>query len=95
MPLFSTPAKIFYKNIVAVVDLGSFGVVVSCGYVAYMKLDLDNQLEMNIASLSRVEKKIRDVFFAVPIKVGQSQVTLPTLIADSLFVDVLLGTNQI
>ena len=39
VPLFSTPAKIFSKNIVAVVDLGSSGVVVSCGCVACLKLE--------------------------------------------------------
>ena len=48
---------------------------------------------MNIASLNRVEKKIRMVFFDVPIVFGQSLVTLPPLVADGLFVDVLLGAN--
>ena len=42
IPLFSTPAKIFSKNVVAVVDLGSSGVVVSCGCVAHLKLEPDN-----------------------------------------------------
>ena len=43
--------------------------------------------------MNRVKKKIRDVFFDVPIEVGQSLVTLPALVADGLFVDVLLGAN--
>ena len=46
-----------------------------------------------MASLNRLEKKIRDVFFDVPIEVGQSLVMLPALVADGLFVDVLLGAN--
>ena len=41
IPMFSMPAKIFFKNIVAVVELGSFGIVVSCGCVAHFKLELD------------------------------------------------------
>ena len=40
-----------------------------------------------------MEKKIRDVFFDVPNEVGQSLVVLPALVADGLFVDVLLGNN--
>ena len=48
---------------------------------------------MNIASLNRLDKKIRDVFFDMPIEVGQSLVKLPNLVADGLFVDVLLGAN--
>ena len=50
---------------------------------------------MNIASLNRVEKKIRDVFFDVLIVVRQSLVMFPVLVADGLFVDVLLGANWI
>ena len=44
----------FSKDVVAVVDLGSSGVVVSCGCVACLKLEPDNQVEMNIASLNGV-----------------------------------------
>ena len=42
-----------------------------------------------------MEKKIRDIFFDMPIDVRQSLVMLPALAADSLFVDVLLGANWI
>ena len=84
VPLFSTPAKIFSKKAVAVVDSGSSGMVVSCGCVACLKLKPDNQVEMNIASLNGVEKKIRDVFFDVPIEVGKSLVNLPALGSDGL-----------
>ena len=48
---------------------------------------------MNIASLNRVEKKTRSVFFDVPIEVGHFLISLPALVADSLFVDFLLGAN--
>ena len=50
-------------------------------------------MEINIASLTGVEKIIRDVFFDVPIEVGKSLAMLPALVADGLLVDVLLGTN--
>ena len=33
------------------------------------------------------------MFFDVPIEAGNSLVNLPSLVADSLFVDVLLGAN--
>ena len=48
---------------------------------------------MNIASLNGAEKKSRDVFFDVLIKVGNSLVSLPALVADDPFVDVLLSAN--
>ena len=93
VPLLSVSAKIFSKNVVAVVDSGSSGVVISCGCVSRLGLKPDDLVEMNIASLNGVEKKSRSVFFDVPIKVGHSLVSLPTLVADGLFVDVLLGAN--
>ena len=93
VPLLLVPAKIFARNVVAVVDSGSSGVVVSRGCVSRLSLKPDDQVEMNIASLNGVEKKSRDVFFDVPIEVGNSLVSLPALVADGLFVDVLLGAN--
>ena len=66
VPLLYVPAKIFLKNVVAVVNSGSSGVVVSCGYVSCLGLKPDDQVEMNIASLKGVEKKLRSVFFNVP-----------------------------
>ena len=93
VPLFSVSAKIFSKNVVAVVDSGSSGVVISCDCVSCLRLKPDDLVEMNIASLNGVEKKSRSVFFHVPIKVGNSLVSLPALVADGLFVDVLLGAN--
>ena len=50
-------------------------------------------METNIASLNGVEKNSRSVFFDVSIKVRNSLVSLPALVADGLFVDVLLGAN--
>ena len=93
MLLFSVPIRIFLKNVVAVVDLGSSRLVVSHGYVAFLQLIPDNQLKMNIAKLNVVEKKLRYVFFYVPIEVRNSLVSLTALVADGLFEDVLLGAN--
>ena len=90
VPLLSVSAKIFLKNVVAVVNLGSSGVVVSCNCVSCLGLKPDDQVEMNIASTNGVEKKSRSVFFDVPIEVGSSLVSLPALVADGLFVDVIL-----
>lgn len=56
------PAKIF-KNIVAVVNLKSSGVVASCGSVACQNLKPDNQEETNIVQSNRGEKNIKDVIF--------------------------------
>ena len=70
MTLLSVPAKIFLKNVVAVEDSGSSGVVVSCCCVACLGLKPDYQVEMNIASLNGVKNKSRSVFFDKHIKVG-------------------------
>ena len=67
VPLLLVPAKKISRNVVAVVDLGSSGVVVSCGCVSRLNLQPDDQVKMNIASLNGVEKKTRSVFFDVPI----------------------------
>ena len=67
--------------------------VVSGGCVSPLNLQPDDQVEMNIASLNGVEKKTRRDFFDIPIEVRQSLVSLPTLVADGLFVNVLLGAN--
>ena len=93
VPLLSVSAKIFSKNVVAVVDSGSSGVVISRGCVSRLGLKQDDLVEMNIASLNGVENKSRSVFFDVPIEVGNSLVSLPALVADGLFLDVLLGAN--
>ena len=74
VPLLSVSAKIFSKKVVAVVDSGSSGVVISCGCVFCLGLKPDDLVEMNIASLNGVEKKSRSVFFDVPIEVGNSLV---------------------
>ena len=91
VPFLLVTAKKKFKIVVTVVDSGSSGVVVSCGCVSCLSLKPDDQVEMNIASLNGVEKKSRDLFFDVPIKVGNSLVSLPVLVADGLFVDVLLA----
>ena len=51
VPLLSVSAKTFLKNVVAVVDSGSSGVVISCGCVSRLRLKPDDLVEMNIASL--------------------------------------------
>ena len=77
------PARIFSKNVVAVVDPRSSGVVVSCGVVACLKLKPDYQVKKNIASLNGVEKKSRNVFFDVPFEVRNPLVSFPELAADN------------
>ena len=63
MYLFSLcQPRFFSKNVVAVVNLGSSGVVVSCGCVFCLNLQPDEQVKMNIASLNGVEKKTKSVF---------------------------------
>ena len=91
--LISIPAKIFSKNVLACIDSGSSGIVISKGCMTRLNLVADENVELNIASLNGIEKKNREIFFDVPIEVGNSLVTLPALVADGLFVDVLLGAN--
>ena len=61
MPFLSVPTKIFSKDVVGVVDSGSSGVVVSCDCVSCLGLKPEEQVEMNIALLNGVEKKLRSV----------------------------------
>ena len=63
------------------------------GCVSCLQLKPDKQVETNIVSLNGVNKKSRDVFFDVPIEVGNSLVSFPALFADALFVEVLLGAT--
>ena len=93
VPLLSVPANFFSKNVVAVVNLGSSGVVVSCGCVSCLSLKPNDQVEMSIASLNGVDKKTRSVFFDVPIEVGHSLASFPALVADGFFVDIIFGAN--
>ena len=67
--------------------------VVSCGCVSCLSLKPDAQVKMNIASLNEVEKKTRSVFFDVLIEVRHSLVRLTALVAEDLFVNVLIGAN--
>ena len=89
--MFSTPSRIFSKNVVAVVDLGSSGVVVSCVCEAFLNLKTDNQVEIHIASLYSLEGKFRDVFFDMPVEVEQSLVKLSSLVIDNLFLTFFLA----
>ena len=76
-----------------VIDSGSSGMVLSSGFVAQLGIQLDDQAEMNIALLSSLDKKVRELFYDVPIEVGKLLVTLPALVAEGLFIDVLLSAN--
>ena len=64
----------------AVIDHRSSGVVVSCGCVACLGVQPDDQVEMNIASLGSLKKKVREVFYDVPIEDGILLVTLTALV---------------
>ena len=50
-------------------------------------------MKLNIASLKGIEKKLRSEFFDVLIEVGNPLISLPTLLANGLFLGVLLGAN--
>ena len=52
VPLLSVSAKIFLKNVVAVVNSGSSVVVLFCGCASCLGLKPDDLVEMNIASLN-------------------------------------------
>ena len=44
VPLLSVPAKIFSRNVIAIVNLESSGVVVSCSCVSCLNLQPDDQV---------------------------------------------------
>ena len=43
------------------VDSGSSKVIVSCSWVAHLGIQLDNQMEMSIATQSDLKKKVRGI----------------------------------
>ena len=49
----------------AVIDSGSSGVVVSRNCVARLGIQPDDQVEMNIASLGSLEKKVKEAFYEI------------------------------
>ena len=77
----------------AVVDPWSSGVIFSCDYVPWLGIQIDNQEEVNVALLSILEKKVREVFYDMPKEASKLKVFLPALVADNLFLDVLLVIN--
>ena len=66
--------------------------VVPCSCVSQLGLKPYYLVEMNIASLNRVDNNSRDKFFYLHIEVRNSLVSLPVLVEDSLFVDIF-GAN--
>ena len=56
MSFLYKPAKIFSKNVVAVVDFKSSGVVISFGCVSFLGLKPDDLVEMSINLLDVLEK---------------------------------------
>ena len=93
VPLLSVPAKNILGTLLLLSTQEVLVWLLFGGYVSWLSLKPDDQVEMNIASLYGVEKKTRSVFFDIPFEVEHSLVSLPALVADGVFVDFLLGAN--
>ena len=66
------PAKVNGKPVVAIVDTGSAGVVISESCFERLGLKEDDEIEYTITSATSTNKKLRKVLFGVEIAVGKN-----------------------
>ena len=76
----------------AIINMGSSGVVVSQSCVDKYALKVNDEIKFHINKASSSTKK-KPVIFALCIEVGSSSVVLPALVMDGLHFDLLLGMN--
>lgn len=89
------PACIEGKSVIAVIDTGCSGVVISQGCFERLKLKEDDSVEFTLTSAVDTVKKSRKVFKGLEIKVGSSVTKLPAIVLEGLHFDALLGVNWI
>ena len=89
----SLPVKLNGHTIVAIVDMGSAGVVISKSCYDCLWTNCDEEIEFTITSATDTNKKLRKVLFGVEVTVGRNTVTVPSIVLEGLHFDVLLGVS--
>ena len=81
------------QKVVAIIDTGSSGVVISESCFRILGLIPDGEVEFTITSATDTNRKHRKIIKEVEIEVGKSRATVPAIILEGLHFDVLLGMN--
>ena len=81
------------QKVVAIIDTGSSGVVISESCFRRLGLIQDGEVEFTITSATDTNQKHRKIIKEVEIEVGKSKATVPAIILEGLHFDVLLGMN--
>ena len=87
------PVKLFGHTIIAIVNTGSAGVVISKSCYNCLWMNCDEEVEFTITSATDTNKKLRKVLFGVEVTVGRNTVTVPAIVLEGLHFDVLLGVS--
>ena len=86
-------AKLNQHLLVAKVDTGSAGVVISKSCFDQLGMVKDEEVEFIIALATNTVKKVRTVLFGVDVNVGEKTVKDPNIVLEGLQFDVLLGVS--
>ena len=89
----AVPAKLNGQMVVAIVNTGSAGVVISKSCFDWLGLVSDNEVEFTITLATDTNKKVRKVMFGVEVTVGDKTVRVPAIVLEGLHFDVLLGVS--
>ena len=87
------PVKLNGYNIVAIVNTGSAGVVISKSCYDCLWMNCDEEVEFTITSATDTNKKLRKVLFSVEVTVGSHTVTVPAIVLEGLHFSMLLGVS--
>ena len=83
-------AKLNGQMILAIVDMGNAGVVISKSCFDWLGLVNDNEVELTIFSAMDTNKMMRKVMFGFKVTVGEKTVCVPAIVLEGLHFDVLL-----
>jgi len=88
-------ASIGEVEVVAIVDTGSSGVVVSESCVSCLNLVPNDEVEFSVTSATNSTKKLRKLFYNLSITVSNVSVKLPAIVLEGSHFDLLLGVSWI
>ena len=78
------------KNVVAIVDIGCSGVVVSESCFRRLKLAHNREIEFTITLATDTNQNNKRIMKKLEVKVGNSKVVVPAIVLEGLHFDVLL-----
>ena len=76
----AVPAKLNEQMVVAIVNMGSAGVVISKSCFDWLGMVKDEEVEFKITMAINTNKKVRTVLFSVDVTVGEKTVKLLAIV---------------